>query len=255
MVVEVFSTRAALMEAAAERFVAAATRGIRASGRFAVALSGGSTPRELYASLAGEPYRSRVDWPRVEVFWGDERCVPPDHPDSNYRMAWEGLLSRVPIPASGIHRIPAEDDPVRAALEYERTLRGRFATPAGPPVFKPGFRFDLVLLGLGGDGHTASWFPGRAAVSETDRWVVAEETGAEPPWRVTLTPPVINAAREIVFLVSGPEKAEILARILEGPFQPEALPAQTVSPRDGELRWLIDASAAARLTRQTPEAY
>ncbi len=235
------------MQAAAEVFIRRAAEAIRSSGRFCVALSGGSTPRGLYALLAAEPDAARVDWPRVHVFWADERCVPPSDPASNHRMARELLLDRVPVPGSNVHRIRGEDDPAEAAAAYERELREAFSTPAGPPRPAPGRRFDLVLLGLGDDGHTASLFPGRAALEETTRWVIAHHVAAVAAWRITLTPPVINAAADVVFLVSGREKAAILQRVIEGPYRPAELPAQRVAPRDGCLRWLADAAAARDL--------
>src|SRR6266699_1405210 len=212
--VDVLPTREALMEAAAARFVSAAGAALRASARFVVALAGGSTPKALYALLAGAPWAGRVDWSRVHVFWGDERV------------------------------------PSRAAAACERVLREMFAPPVGPPRHAPGARFDLVLLGMGDNGHTASLFPGGTAVRETERWVVAERVDAVEMWRVTLTPIVINAAGEVAFLVSGAEKAPMLRRVLEGPHEPDALPAQVVAPDDGRLRWLVDAPAAARLERR-----
>ncbi len=247
---EVFPTADALMRAAAEAFVRCAAESIQVSARFAVALSGGSTPASLYALLATDAYARRVDWSRVHLFWGDERCVPPDDPASNYRFARERLLDHVPVPAANLHRIRGEDHPAAAAAVYERELRQAFATPDGPPRSAPGSRFDLVLLGMGDNGHTASLFPGMAAVHERERWVVAEQVAVEPRWRVTLTPVVINAAGEVVFLVSGREKAATLARVLDGLYQPHALPAQVVSPRSGRVRWLVDAVAAADLRRR-----
>jgi 6-phosphogluconolactonase len=240
-----FRTSQALVQAAAERFVSSAAAALRASGRFAVALSGGSTPTSLYALLAKHAYATRIDWSRVQVFWGDERCVPPASLMSNYRMAREALLDHVPVPHENVHRIRGEDAAAAAAAAYERELRDVFRTPQGAPM--PRGRFDLVLLGLGGDGHTASLFPGQAAVSETERWVVAEYVPKVSMWRVTLTPVLINAAAEVVFLVSGREKAATLRRVLDGPYQPGALPAQAIAPRGGQLRWLVDAAAAANL--------
>ena len=243
--VEVFRTSEALAQAAAERFASSAAEAIRAGGRFVVALSGGSTPRSLYALLAKGAYATRIDWSRVQVFWGDERCVPPTSPMSNYRMAREALLDHVPVPDKNVHRIRGEDDPAAAAAAYERELREMFGTPDRSPM--PGLSFDLILLGLGEDGHTASLFPGLAAVRETERWVVAEYVARASMWRVTLTPVLINAAAEVVFLVTGREKAAILRRVLDGPYQPGALPAQVVAPRGGQLRWLVDGAAAANL--------
>ncbi len=239
--IEVSATPAALMEAAAERFVAASAEALRRAGRFAVALSGGETPRALYALLAAPGRAERVEWPRVQVFWSDERCVPPDDPASNYRMAREGLLDRVPLPAENVHRIRGEAAPAEAAAAYEAELRRVLAGSGGLP------RLDLVLLGLGADGHTASLFPGQGAVREARRFVVAERVPALGAWRVTLTPVAIGAAAEVIFLVSGREKAGALRRVLEGPRDPDALPAQAIAPRGGALRWLVDAAAASEL--------
>jgi 6-phosphogluconolactonase len=173
----------------------------------------------------------------VHIFWGDERCVPPDRPQSNYRMANETLLSRVPLPAENIHRIRGEDEPKLAAAAYEELLRG----------FLRGESLDLVLLGMGDNGHTASLFPGLPGVTETVRWVLAQYVEVVSMWRVTMTPVVINAARHVRFLVAGAEKADRLRDVLEGPAQLEVLPSQAIQPTRGELRWLVDAAAAARL--------
>jgi 6-phosphogluconolactonase len=239
--IEVFATSDALAAAAAGRFVSAAAAAIRASGRFTVALSGGATPQALYALLASEPYVSRVQWPLVHWFWGDERCVPPADPASNYRMAREALLDRVPVLGANVHRIRGEDDPGDAAAAYERTLRETFASAAAK-------RFDLVLLGMGLDGHTASLFPGGAAVRERQRWVIAEYVKSVLMWRVTLTPVLINAATDVVFLVTGREKAAMLRRVLEGPYQPDVLPAQVIGRPDDPPRWMVDAAAAGELS-------
>jgi 6-phosphogluconolactonase len=245
--IEVFPTSDALTARAAECFVAVATTAIRTTGRFVLALSGGATPRALYGRLASQGYHSRVNWPHAHVFWGDERCVPADDAASNARMAREALLDHVPVPSENVHVIRGQDDPAGAAAAYETELRALFGTAAGAPTLVPGARFDLVLLGLGEDGHTASLFPGMAAVRETERWVMAEYIPAVSMWRVTLTPVVINAAAEIVFLVSGREKAPILHRVLEGPADPHLLPAQMIAPTAGRLRWLVDSDAAANL--------
>jgi len=238
--VAVLPSAAALADAAAGRFVAAAGDAIASHGQFIVALSGGSTPRDTYLLLGTEALLSRVMWSRVQVLWGDERCVPPDHIESNYRMARETLLDRVPVPAANVHRIHGEDDPATAAEVYEATLRALLRTP--------GARIDLVLLGLGEDGHTASLFPGSAAVHEQTRWVMAAHAPAASMWRVTLTPAVINAAAEVLFLVSGGGKAGILRRVLEGPRRLQDLPAQAIAPSNGRLRWCVDTAAAAELT-------
>jgi len=247
--VEVVPTTEALMRAAAQSFVSSSADAIRSTGRFAVALSGGSTPKSLYTLLASDPYVASIDWSRVHVFWGDERCLAPDHPSSNYRMTRDALLSRVPIPEGNVHRIRGEEDPTVSAAAYERELRTVFATDAGPPRSERGAGFDLVLLGMGDNGHTASLFPGLRAVRETQRWVMAEYVAEVSMWRVTLTPVVINAAAEVVFLVAGGTKAAMLRRVLDGPREPDVLPAQAVAPRHGRLRWLVDVAAAAQLER------
>jgi 6-phosphogluconolactonase len=241
--VQVCPDATTLTQAAAEHFVARAAEAVTARGRFTVALSGGSTPRSTYTLLASDEFAPRVDWPRVHVFWGDERCVPPDHPDSNYRMAYEALLQHVPIPPKNIHRIRGEMEPEQAVQEYERTLLTVFAgSPGGPPP-----RFDLVLLGMGSDGHTASLFPGTAAIHEGERWVVAHYVDKLSAWRVTLTPTIINAAAHVTFLVSGSAKAERLQEVLRRPYQPDALPAQIVRPASARLSWLVDSAAAVHV--------
>ena len=234
----VVPTKADVAREAAERVVAAASAAIAARGRFTFALSGGSTPRVLFELLASDAYRSRVDWARAEIFFGDERCVPPDDSASNYRMARETLLDHVP---ARVHRMRGEDDPVAAAVAYERELRELFGTAP---------RFDLVLLGMGDNGHTASLFPGLTAVTERERWVVAEYVAEVSMWRITFTPVVLNAAAEDLFLVAGSDKASMLHRVLEGPRDPRALPSQVVAPADGRLVWLVDAAAAAELKQR-----
>lgn len=245
--VEVVPSADALARTAAELLIAAAAAAIATSGRFTVALAGGSTPKSLYELLATDPYSARVDWPRVEVFWSDERCVPPDGPESNWRMARATLLDHVPVPRENVHRIRGEDDPAGAATAYERELQRVFRSPAGPPAAAP--RFDLVLLGMGENGHTASLFPRSSAVRESERWVLEQCVAELSSWRVTFTPVLINAAAEVLFLVSGGGKAATLRRVIEGPYQPSVLPAQIVAPRNGCLRWLVDAAAAAELHR------
>jgi 6-phosphogluconolactonase len=246
--VAIFSDDDALMRAEAERAVMLAREAIAARGRFLLALSGGSTPRRLYELLSRPPFVERIDWSRVQVFWGDERCVPPDHPESNYRMAREALLDRVPIPKENVHRIRGEDEPPHAAQAYEQVLRGFFGQAEGPPERS----FDEVLLGMGNDGHTASLFPGTPPVTEERRWVMAEHI--EQPqamWRITLTPVVINAAADVTFLVAGGNKAERLSEVLEGGPRDHPLPAQLIRPKHGSLHWMVDAAAGARL-RKTP---
>lgn len=234
----VLPTPEALAEDAARRFAKAASDAVQSHGEFVVSLSGGATPRGLYERLAAPPHDSAVPWSLVQIFWSDERCVPPDDVASNYRTACRTLLAHVPIRAENVHRIRGEDVPALAAEAYERTLRTELRTPGG--------RIDLILLGLGEDGHTASLFPG-ADVPDGDRWVVARLDATRSQWRVTLTPILINAAAEILFLVSGEAKAAIVHRVLEGPRRPRELPAQLIAPSSGRMLWLLDAAAARDL--------
>jgi 6-phosphogluconolactonase len=229
-----------LAEEAAQRIVMAAQKAIQQQGRFSLGLSGGSTPQRLYRLLAARPFADQIDWVRVHVFWGDERCVPPDHPDSNYRIAQEALLAHVPIPAAQIHRIYGEDDPGEAAQAYEAILRAFFGD--GLP------RMDMILLGMGDDGHTASLFPHSAALdAPLDRWVVENLIPMKRVWRVTLTAQAINAAKQVIFLVSGAEKAERLNQVLHGTYRPHDLPSQLIQPANGKLLWLVDEAAAQAL--------
>jgi 6-phosphogluconolactonase len=237
--VTVVATPAALAEEAAERVVIIAAEAVGARGRFSMALAGGATPRGLYTRLAAEPFRSRLDWARTWIFQGDERCVPPTDPDSNYLMAYESLLSHVPVPSGQIFRIRGEEtDSGLAAAEYETDLRTTFE-PAR-------VRFDLILLGIGVDGHIASLFPGSPALGEKDRLVTAVEVrAAAVPRRITLTLPVLNAARHVLFLVAGSEKVRPVADALRNPGS--TLPAAQVRPTDGTLHWVVDRAAAASL--------
>ena len=231
--------------AAAEEIVGAARVAVAARGRFTLVLSGGTTPRRLYQLLAAPPFREQVDWPRIEFFWGDERPVPPDHEDSNFRMARLALLAPLNIPAAHIHRIAAEQaDRDGAARTYAAEIARLFScsTDGAPPTF------DLVLLGMGPDGHTASLFPHTAAVNETKRWVVANFVPQLTTERVTLTAPILNHATTVVFLVAGADKAAALAEVLEGPRHPQEFPAQLIEPA-GRTLWLVDRDAASRLSR------
>lgn len=231
----------ALAEEAAQAVVRAAEHAVAARGRFTVALAGGATPRATYARLALPPFRDWIAWDRTWVFFGDERAVGPDHPDSNYRMAHEALLARVPVPASQVFRIRGEaDDPEGAAAEYARTLATVFRTRRGELP-----RLDLVLLGMGLDGHTASLFPGSPVLKEVFRGVAAVHVAAAAiPRRLTLTLPVLNAASRVTFLVSGSEKAKAVKAVLT---EPATLPAAMVRPTDGELVWIVDRAAASLL--------
>lgn len=237
--IQTYPDATSLARAAAEHFVTLAAEAIAVRGRFAVALSGGSTPRATYTLLASDEFTARADWQHVHVFWGDERCVPPDHPESNFRLADGALLCHVPIPSGNIHRIRGELEPEIAAQAYAAELHTFFGTPWP--------RFDLVLLGMGNDGHTASLFPGSAALRETVRPIVAVKAHYQdrPAPRVTLTPPAINAARQVLFLVTGTSKADIVQAVLEGP--DGRFPAQWIRPTPGHLTWLMDIAAAGQL--------
>ena len=232
-----------LFQAAAEEVIHAATSAITERGRFTIALSGGSTPKNLYTLIAANASAS-LPWDRMFFFWGDERHVPPDDPDSNYRMAKETLLSKVAIPPANIFRIPAENPDASAAADaYEQTLRKFFAvTPGEFP------RFDLILLGIGPDGHTASLFPETAALRETSRLVVANWVEKLQTNRITFTLPVLNAARSVAFLVSGTDKAAVLHEVLEGSGPAEKYPSKLVQPSQGKLIWFVDRAAASQLS-------
>ena len=236
---------AAVAADAAARVAAISERAVGSRGACAVALAGGETPKTLYALLAAEPYRTRIPWGHLQIFWGDERCVPPDDPRSNYRTAYEMLLSKVSVPEENIHRMPADTaDHKAAAAAYAETLRAVLpATADGWP------RFDLVLLGLGDNAHTASLFPRTEALRERDRTVVAQFVEDAKMWRMTLTVPVLTHAAEVLFLVSGAGKAEAVRAVLEEPADPEDVPAALIRPVDGRITWLLDAPAASRLTR------
>lgn len=223
---------------AAQRIVQAIQARLQASEHFSLVLSGGSTPESLYRRLAHLPI-GEIDWARLHLFWGDERCAPPDHPDSNYQMTRRALLEHVRVPPEQIHRMRGELPPEEAARAYAKELAQFFGD--GPP------QFDLILLGMGADGHTASLFPHSQALKESKRWVVANHVSAQQSWRITLTVPAINTGREILFLVRGADKANTLQRVLEGPFQPDELPAQYIQPTTQPALWLVDAGAASQL--------
>lgn len=234
-----------LSQAAAQYFVQVANEAIVSHGRFTVALSGGSTPKKLYSLLAAEPYRSQINWSLVEVFWGDERCVSPDDPESNYHLAWEGLLSKVPVPTSQIHRVPADEaDRDAASHNYEEEIKRAFSTDGIPS-------FDLIQLGMGPEGHTASLFPHQESLQETQRLIMPVTVPKPPPPRLTFTPPLLNAARHIQFLVTGAEKADAVQAVLEGPYQPTEYPAQIVRPQNGEVTWMLDTTAASKLQKRS----
>ncbi len=241
----VLDTAEDLARSAAETVVRLARESVERRGRFVIALSGGSTPERLYRMLAGEPkFRDAVPWSGVHVCWGDERHVPPAHRDSNYRMAREALLDHVPIPAAQIHRIASEcADPESAASAYEVTLRGVFDLGEGE---RPSF--DLLLLGMGADGHTASLFPGSPALRERTRLVVAPWVETLDAFRITLSMPVLTSAACTLVLVAGQEKAAALRDVFEGPHLPERLPIQGLRDARGIVMWLADRAAASALT-------
>lgn len=238
--VRIFETAEEVARAAADYFAEIALSSIDTEGRFSVALAGGSTPRRTYQLLASEEYRNRFPWSQVHIFFGDERAVSATHADSNYRMAEEALISLLPIPTENVHRIVGEGDAVANASLYEGELQTFFDGASWP-------RFNLVLLGIGDDGHTASLFPGTEALSEARAWVVANWVEKLKTYRITLTAPAINHAANIVFLVAGAGKAERLPEVLRGARNPLRLPSQLIQPVDGSLVWLVDKAAAQRL--------
>ncbi|MEO6724948.1 MAG: 6-phosphogluconolactonase [Blastocatellia bacterium] len=240
---EIYDNAKELAWAAAMRFASLAEQAIQERGRFAVALSGGSTPKAMFSILAGKPFADALPWQGIYFFWGDERCVPPDHADSNYRMANETLLSKIAVPRENIFCIPAEDeDHDRAAANYSDTI-GQFFNSDLP-------RFDLVFLGMGADGHTASLFPGTTALQFEDRIAVANHVEKFQTYRITLTAAAINNAENVIFLIAGEDKAAILKEVLEGDRQPEKYPSQLIHPVNGQLLWMLDEAAAAELTAQ-----
>ena len=241
--IQIVSNADELARAAATEFVNRAAMAVQARGLFSVALSGGTTPRSLFSLLASDAsLRAQMPWERIHFFWGDERHVPPDHADSNYRMAREAMLAKVPVPAANIHRIKSEyTEAQSAADEYEEDLRDFFKLV---PYELP--RFDLVLLGMGPDGHTASLFPGTDALDERERLVVANWVEKFNAFRITMTLPVLNNAASVFFFVSGAEKAEVLREVLEG--ERDRFPSQLIHPADGRLLWLVDAAAASLLS-------
>ncbi len=244
--IRVFETPTELASHAADQITAIARESVAARGHFTLALSGGSTPAATYRLLAEDAvYRASFPWQQTHFFWGDERPVPPDHPDSCYLMAYQTMLSKVAIPEAHIHRIKAELDPKIAAAEYIAELS------SCDQLLKAEFpRFDLILLGFGAEGHTASLFPGTKALAEQDRWVVPNWVGKLFSMRITLTAPVINAASHVLFLVTGQEKALALKGTFEGLHEPEQMPAQLIKPQ-GQLSYFLDQAAASALSPET----
>jgi 6-phosphogluconolactonase len=242
----VFSTSTQLAAGAAELFVHAATEAVASRGYFAVALSGGRTPEQLFRLLAEPLYSRRIEWPKCVVFWADERLVPPSSPDSNFRLADLHLLQHVPIPRHQVHRVRTEEGS-DAASRYEIEIRGVFEA-LGETGRWP--QFDLVLLGMGSDGHTASLMPDSDELSGTDAWVIEPYVPHLETFRVSLSEGAINHAREVLFLVSGAEKAQAAAQVLEGPLDRANLPAQRILPETGKLHWYLDEEAASRLQKR-----
>jgi len=247
----VYREQDALSRATAEHFVQGIRAAVEARGAARIAISGGGSPKPVFALLADpkQPYREAIPWDRLWIFWVDERCVPPEHADSNFGAARELLLDRVPLPPDHAIRIEGELDPEQAAARYESAIRGHFRLEgAQGPVF------DVLQLGMGDDGHCASLFPHTAALHEMIRLAVANHVPQQQQsWRVTLTWPVINAAREVFFLIDGPAKADPLGRVLCGPYDPETLPSQLIQPQNGRLLFLLDPAAAAHLPAPGPD--
>ncbi len=230
-----------LFERTAELIVSSAEDAIRARGFFSIALSGGSTPKGLFELLASPEWRNRIDWTKAQVFWGDDRYVPHTDPRSNYLMAKQSLLDHVDVPANNIHAIPTDIPPDEAAQRYEQTVRDVLRDHSPFPAI------DFNLLGMGENGHTASLFPHRPTLHESKRLVVSDFIPEVDMYRVTMTVPMINAGRRIAFLVAGSSKADVLRDVISGPRNPEQLPSQLIRPDKGELLWLLDSAAAAKL--------
>jgi 6-phosphogluconolactonase len=246
--IRIFTDATPLTRRAAEEFVHAATAAVAESGSFTVALAGGSTPKALYALLVDDhAFRSRIPWDKMQVFFGDERHVPPDDKDSNFRMATDAMIAKSPLKPEQVTRIRGEyPDAVKAALEYQQALRAYFKLQEGEHP-----RFDLVLLGMGEEGHTASLFPGTKALHATpERFVMHNWIGKLYTERITLTAPAINHANQVIFLVTRADKALALKAVLEGPYEPEQLPAQLIQPASGKLLWLIDQAAGNMLSAE-----
>ncbi len=237
---KVLANPAQLAKEAAEVVILIGTQAIEDRAVFALGLSGGSTPKALFEHLASDACRARLDWTKVEIYFMDERCVPPSDNESNYRLAERALLGQLPISSANVHRIKGEIDPARAAKDYDRLLQARFADSG----------LDLALLGMGNDGHTASLFPRSKALSASNAWCAAqfiEKSTTGRSWRVTLTAPFINRSRNVLVLIAGAAKAKILATVLNGPKNVLDLPIQLIDPPQGQMLWLTDAAAASEL--------
>jgi 6-phosphogluconolactonase len=242
--VRILPDAASIAKRAAQQFVQAATAAVKEKGSFAVALAGGSTPKALYGLLVNDPaLRSQVPWEKMHFFFGDERNVAPDHPDSNFRMASEAMISKAPLKPEQVSRIKGEyQDTEKAALEYQQTLRSYFNLTDGQLP-----RLDLVLLGMGNEGHTLSLFPGTKALHDNGRLVVRNWVGKLYTERVTMTAPMPNNAGLVIFMVTGADKALALKGVLEGPYEPEQLPSQLIQPKNGKLLWLVDTTVGSML--------
>ena len=249
--IRVLADANSIARTAAAEFLEAVRDAVCEKDSFTVALAGGSTPKALYELLATNPLlQAKVPWSKMQFFFGDERHVPPDNPDSNFRMANESMFGKAPVDPKQVHRIKAEKpNAAQAAEEYEQELRTSFKLQADQLP-----RFDLVLLGMGPEGHTASLFPGTKALNEERRLVVSNWVGKLYTDRITLTPPVLNSAARIIFMVHGKEKAPALKAVLEGPYEPDQLPAQMIKPKEGKILWLVDPAAAGMLAPQAKRA-
>ena len=244
----ILPTPQATAAAGAQLFATTAIAAAQSRGRARIAISGGTTPKTMFQLLAdpAQPYLATIPWDKLDLFWVDERSVAPDQPDSNYRMTRESLLDRVPLPAAQVHRMEGELDPEQAASRYESELRNAFRLEgAETPTF------DLILLGMGDDGHTASLFPHTEGLEDITHLVIANHVPQKDTWRITLTSPVINQARAVAFLIEGPAKASPVAQVFTGPYQPETLPSQLIRPASGSLTVLLDQAAAANLPAHT----
>ncbi len=239
--IQIFKDTQELSKAAADLFVQAANEAVQEKGRFTVALTGGSSPIQMHQLLAQSPYREQVPWEQTYIFWGDERWVPLTDEQSNAKMAFETLLNHVPIPKNQIFPMWGKQKPEIFAQQYEQTLR-QYLGETEPS-------FDLILLGMGDDGHTASLFPGTAVLQEKQRWVVAYYLEPKQIYRITLTAPLINQAKKVAFLTFGEKKADALYEVLEGRRNPEQYPSQLIQPQNGEPVWLVDEAAARRLSQ------
>jgi 6-phosphogluconolactonase len=246
MHIAIYDDKHTISQHAAEYIMRIARESLDLHGRFTFALTGGTTPGEVYSLLGSEPIRSQIDWQLVHIFWGDERCVPHNNPESNFYLAQEVLLNNVAIPKSQIHPVPADQiDRDAASQTYAVEMQHVFGTNGIPS-------FDLIHLGMGPEGHTASLFPHQSSLHEKHRLVIPVSVPKPPPDRLTFTPPLLNAAKNVLFLVAGSEKADALHAVLEGEYQPDEYPAQIVRPANGEVVWMLDKAAAQKLHVHNP---